>query len=382
MKRGGFLLAIGYMAFAASAQDTTYAREVIRVLTSKSFYGRGYLHNGLKKASAYLADELKKNGAAPLFNDSYLQPFFFDVNTFPKRLELKIDGKLLRPGIDYLAQPESGSASGRFALTQKDSVTYLSTTDKALTIHLEKKLMFSVAHEALPWCAIQLLRNGPYTNTTMATAEVRVKNRLQKNFANNNVGGFLHGQHTDDTLVIFTAHYDHLGGMGQVYFPGASDNASGTSMVLNLLRYYRAHPPKYKTLFILFAGEEAGLLGSKHFVESAVVDLKKVKFVINLDLLGTGDNGIMVVNGAIHEREFELLNRINAEQGLVKEIRKRGKARNSDHYWFTEAGVPAFFIYTLGGNTYYHDVRDKAETLPLTDYVDVVKLITGFVSRL
>ena len=104
--------------------------------------------------------------------------------------------------------------------------------------------------------------------------------------------------------------------------------------------------------------------------------------MINLDLLGTGDDGIMVVNGAIHEREFELLNRINAEQGLVKEIRKRGKARNSDHYWFTEAGVPAFFIYTLGGNTYYHDVRDKAETLPLTDYVDVVKLITGFVSRL
>jgi Zn-dependent M28 family amino/carboxypeptidase len=113
------------------------------------------------------------------------------------------------------------------------------------------------------------------------------------------------------------------------------------------------------------------------------VDLKKIKFLINLDLLGTGDDGIMVVNGAIHEKEFEVLNTINAEKKLVKDIRKRGKAKNSDHYWFTEAGVPAFFIYTLGGKTtYYHDVMDKAETLPLTDYMDVMTLIELFVEKL
>ena len=86
----------------------------------------------------------------------------------------------------------------------------------------------------------------------------------------------------------------------------------------------------------------------------------------------------MVVNGAIHEKEFAVLTKIKADQKLVKEIKKRGKAANSDHYWFSEAGVPCFFIYTMGGITAYHDVLDVEKTLPLTDYVDVFKLLTLF----
>jgi hypothetical protein len=99
-------------------------------------------------------------------------------------------------------------------------------------------------------------------------------------------------------------------------------------------------------------------------------------------LLGTGDDGIMVVNGAILTKEFETLVKINEEKKLVKEVRKRGKARNSDHYWFTEAGVPAFFIYTLGGTTSYHDIYDTEKQLPLTDYEDVFRLLTEFVRHL
>jgi hypothetical protein len=86
----------------------------------------------------------------------------------------------------------------------------------------------------------------------------------------------------------------------------------------------------------------------------------------------------MVVNGAVHETEFNKLTLINNTQRLVKEIRKRGKARNSDHYYFSEAGVKAFFIYTLGGTTAYHDVQDVEKNLPLTDYRDVFKLILEF----
>ena len=99
-------------------------------------------------------------------------------------------------------------------------------------------------------------------------------------------------------------------------------------------------------------------------------------------MLGTGEDGIMVVNGAIHQKEFDLLNKINEEKNLVKEIRKRGKASNSDHYYFSEAGVPCFFIYTMGGIKAYHDVYDIEKTLPLTDYGDVFKLITEFVERI
>jgi Zn-dependent M28 family amino/carboxypeptidase len=182
---------------------------------------------------------------------------------------------------------------------------------------------------------------------------------------------------------MFSAHYDHLGGMGkETFFPGANDNASGVSALLNLIAYYTKHPPKYKTLFLFFAGEEAGLMGSHYFAESKAVDLKKIKFLINLDLLGTGDDGIMVVNGALHEKEFTLLNVVNSEKQLVKEIKKRGKAKNSDHYWFSEAGVPCFFIYTLGGVASYHDVFDVEKTLPLTDYKDVITLLIDFANAL
>jgi hypothetical protein len=90
----------------------------------------------------------------------------------------------------------------------------------------------------------------------------------------------------------------------------------------------------------------------------------------------------MVVNGYTFEKQFGLLESINKEKNLVKEIKRRGKASNSDHYWFSEAGVPCFFIYTLGGIKAYHDIYDIAKTLPLTDYVDVFKLVTEFTDRL
>ncbi|MEO8762057.1 MAG: M28 family peptidase, partial [Bacteroidia bacterium] len=181
-------------------------------------------------------------------------------------------------------------------------------------------------------------------------------------------------------VIMFTAHYDHLGMMGsKTYFPGANDNASGVSMLLNLVKYYTKNPPKYKTVFVFFAGEEAGLLGSKYFTENPPFELSKIKFLINLDLLGTGDEGITVVNATVFKSQFELLKKINAEKNYLPLVKPRDKAHNSDHYWFTERGVPSFFIYTMGGIKAYHDVYDVSKTLPLTKYKAVFNLLTDFI---
>lgn len=364
------------------SQDTAYARQVIKFLTSEKCYGRGYLKNGLKVAANYIVDELKMQNTKPLFASGYYQLFRFNVNTFPGKVRLKIDGRRLIPGSDFIVSPESKGLKGTYSLRKKDSVTYLSQTkEMPLLLQLKKKLTASVAQETADYCQIDVLNKSDYTS--IQSVEVDIENKLVKDFPNNNICAFIPGGYNNDSMIVFSAHYDHLGGMGKkTFFPGANDNASGVSVLLNLANYYKIHPPKYKTLFLFFAGEEAGLIGSHYFTESKVIDLKKIKFLINLDLLATGDDGIMVVNGAIQEKEFTLLNKINAEHQLVKEIKKRGKAKNSDHYWFSEAGVPCFFIYTLGGVTYYHDVLDKAETLPLTDYIDVMRLITLFVERL
>ena len=183
--------------------------------------------------------------------------------------------------------------------------------------------------------------------------------------------------------MIFTAHYDHLGGMGkQVYFPGANDNASGTALLLMLTRYYSQHPPKYSVVFIAFAGEEAGLIGSEYFVNHPLIPLKKIRFLTNLDLMGNGEEGITVVNATEFSKEFELLKKISNDNKLLATVNPRGKAKNSDHYWFTEKGAPSFFIYTLGKRKDYHDVNDIAATLPLYKMDDLQTLLVHFTDAL
>ena len=98
--------------------------------------------------------------------------------------------------------------------------------------------------------------------------------------------------------------------------------------------------------------------------------------------MGTGDEGMMVVNGAIHTKEFDLLLHFNEENKLLPAIKKRGKAANSDHYFFSQKGVPSFFFYTLGGINAYHDIYDIPSTLPLTKYKEVFELINGFIKLL
>ena len=103
---------------------------------------------------------------------------------------------------------------------------------------------------------------------------------------------------------------------------------------------------------------------------------------MNLDIMGSGEDGITAVNATLFENEFNLLNKINEEDQLLKKIKKRGPAANSDHYWFTEAGVPAFFIYTMGPNKNYHDVFDLYEELSFKEYDDITKLLVRFVEEL
>jgi Zn-dependent M28 family amino/carboxypeptidase len=174
-----------------------------------------------------------------------------------------------------------------------------------------------------------------------------------------------------------------LGGLGKdTYFPGANDNASGVSLLLNLAKYYAKHPQPYTIGFILFSGEEAGLVGSKYFSENPLVNLNKIRFLTNTDLAGTGIDGITVVNATIFPKEFKMMQDINGANQYVAAINSRGKAANSDHYWFTEKGIPSFFFYTLGGIKAYHDVFDISATLPLNKHENLLKLMINFNEKL
>lgn len=372
-----------FITFSLKAQDSAYARKIINTLCSKRFAGRGYVNNGLDVAAKFIVGELKRYKAEPLFNTGYFQWFDINVNTFPRKMSVKINGKSLKPGIDFIVSDESKGLKGKFSLEKKDSVTYIGNNkERILALMLKRKLTFSVSTNVAEYCSVELLNNNNYKD--IKTAEVNIENKLLTKYICKNICAYINGTAlSNDTVIMLTAHYDHLGMMGsKTYFPGANDNASGVSMLLDLVKHYSKHPPKYKTVFVFFAGEEAGLLGSKYFTEHSVFELSKIKFLINLDLLGTGDEGITVVNATEFKTRFDELKQINSDKNYLPLVKPRGKAQNSDHYWFTEKGVPSFFIYTMGGIKAYHDVYDRPETLPLTKYKEVFKLLVDFITTI
>jgi hypothetical protein len=373
------LVSLCSFSFAQQA-DIVLAKKVLEKLTSKEMAGRGYVKKGGEKAAAYLNTTFKDYGLKPLNKHSYSQFFTTPINTFPGKMSVVADGKLLIPGVHYIVSPDSKGISDIFTLQQKDSVTWLgydSSEQSMLAVKTEKKLTWSASTKESPYTLIELLKDS--FPKGVKNMDVQIESKLEKEFKLQNVCGFIKGTRQPDSFLVFTAHYDHLGMMGSAtMFPGANDNASGVSMLINLVDYYSKHKPAYSVAFICFAGEEAGLLGSKYYTEHPLFPLNKICFLVNLDLLGTGDEGITVVNATEYKNDFELLKQINEKEKLLSLIKPRGKAANSDHYWFTEKGVPAFFIYTMGGIKAYHDVFDKYETLPLTKYTEVKKLLVEF----
>ena len=363
-----------------SAQNITIAKQLVDTLTSTTMWGRGYTKDGNEKAALFLKNYYSMAGLTPLDGKDFYQHFSYPVNTFPKNMELTINGKTLKPGIDFIVSPESKGSKTKGILLQKDS-TIFADGDKRIILELKNKLTWSAETYVKDYTAIDILKTS--LTEIPKTYTVNIVSKFIPSFKTANICAAVKGTALPDSFIFITAHYDHLGGMGKdTYFPGANDNASGTALLLGLANYFVHHPQPYTIAFISFTGEEAGLIGSKYFVEHPLVPLNKIKFLFNLDLEGTGVEGATVVNSAIYKKEYSLLKQINDQYKLLPVINERGKAANSDHYWFSEHGVPSFLSYTLGGIKAYHDVFDIAATLPMDHYESLLKLLEEFVLQI
>ncbi|HNL33721.1 MAG TPA: M28 family peptidase [Bacteroidia bacterium] len=403
-----YVLLCTHLVFAQ--QDD--ARKVITELSSEKYFGRGYLKHGDKKAAHFIKKRFCKLGLKPV-DDKWFQHFTHPVNRFPKNVSLTTDTKSWIPGKEFLIHHQSPSANGTWPIAWADSAEIISSLNNdfdscyvitrqvfsklqkeitSLLFKRKKGVLVILEPHKLTWSVGTSVFNIPVIEVydslfSRQTKSITVHADAEFNaqYNSKNVIGIITGNKIPDSLIVITAHYDHLGGMGnKTFFPGANDNASGVAMLLSLAEYFSKQENRqpYSILFIAFAGEEAGLQGSKYYTEHPLLPLSKIRFLINLDLLGTGDEGIMVVNATEFERDFSILQSINDTAKYVSNVGKRGKAKNSDHYYFSEKGVPAFFIYTLGGVTWYHDVMDKSETLPLTKYNNVFQLLKSFIIAL
>jgi aminopeptidase YwaD len=415
LKQSFLVFVLAFCVIEADAQqEKKWLRHQINILAGTPMQGRGYVNKGVEKAAGYLSRKFQEFGLVSFAGDSnYYQHYSFAVNTFPGEIYLKLNRKELNAGSDYIVHAGSSpcdvrnlkvkpfelreikdslawaEVKGKFSnkrailLRNTDTVAkYLKTTVRSLVKTLPAGIYIIPQHGKITW-TVATEKISPtilYAEDTVMPKKVRrltakVETKFIPDFKSRNVAGYVPGKR-GDSFIVFCAHFDHLGKMGKTtLFPGAHDNASGTALMLYLASYFGSNPQNDNVAFIGFSGEEAGLLGSKYFVNNPLFPLGKIKMVINMDMTGDAREGITVVNGQEQKQVSALLDEINEKKSYLPKINIREQTQNSDHYHFSKAGVPAIFIFGLGGKPYYHDVFDKPQELSLDNIDNLAKLL-------
>ena len=199
-----------------------------------------------------------------------------------------------------------------------------------------------------------------------------------------NIIGMVEGAEEKGQFIVISAHYDHLGIVDSMIYPGADDNASGTSAVLELARIFsksgkESGKLKRSILFAFFSGEENGLLGSSYFVKNPVVPLQNIVANLNIDMIGRIDslhestdtiNYVYVIGADKLSDELYSINEKNNDKGprllLDYHFDEPGEPNRfyerSDHYHFAEKNIPVIFYFS-GVHSDYHKPTDTLDKI-------------------
>jgi hypothetical protein len=142
-----------------------------------------------------------------------------------------------------------------------------------------------------------------------------------------------------DEYIVIGAHLDHLGVQGTEYFPGADDNGSGSTALLSIAKAVAANPtkPKRSILFMWFAAEEIGLVGSAHYVNNPILPLEKMICMLNVDMVGRNEEK-QNEPASENERSLHLVGSQKGDQSLHAMILEANKSINFE-FEFDEEGV-------------------------------------------
>jgi Zn-dependent M28 family amino/carboxypeptidase len=199
-----------------------------------------------------------------------------------------------------------------------------------------------------------------------------------------NVVGMLPGKSKPDEIVLFSAHFDHLGinrnQKKDSILNGANDDASGVTALLLLAEYFAKKGDNERTiLFCAFSGEELGLKGSANFIN--YLNPEKVIAGINIEMIGVPQYGInnVFITGTQYSSLPSILNQRSKEMGIkVKpepDLRKRLFQR-SDNYTFVKAGVPAHTIMSSDDDDKcYHKPCDEVQRINIPHMTQIIRTI-------
>lgn len=233
-------------------------------------------------------------------------------------------------------------------------------------------------------------QSAEYSQTTVDLTSDIVRTRKSVR----NVIGALPGgdPKLKEQWVVVGAHYDHLGLggrnslapalTGQIHH-GADDNASGTAGVIELARIAEDQPQhrRRSLLFMAFAGEEIGLLGSSWFVNHPTVPLANVDAMLNMDMIGRMVNDRLYVGGVGTSPGLKpLLESVDQRQSPKLVFSETGYG-SSDHTSFNAKKIPVLFFFS-GLHTDYHKPSDTAEKINAAGAMEVLSLVYGVMDHL
>ena len=223
--------------------------------------------------------------------------------------------------------------------------------------------------------------DGYYQNFKAKVRKVVVPDSIRDS---RNVIGFL--DNGSQNTIVIGAHYDHIGegkqgslkdstAYGKIH-NGADDNASGVAGLLELARHFTQNNEKepFNFLFISFGAEELGLVGSRYFVAHPTIDLSKVHFMLNMDMIGrlNKESGVAII-GYGSSPEFEsIFSGINKENHVKYYTGYEGRG-GSDQTSFYEKDIPVLFFHT-GGHEDYHKPTDDANKVDYESLKGILEL--------
>ncbi|MBK7212545.1 MAG: M28 family peptidase [Bacteroidales bacterium] len=220
---------------------------------------------------------------------------------------------------------------------------------------------------------------------------------IQQKVTARNVVGLLKSSNTalNDEYIVIGAHYDHLGWGGEnsgsrlpeehAIHNGADDNASGTAGVLELAAKLASIRDVLgrSIIFIAFDGEEMGLLGSKEFTKHPTVDLKKIKTMINMDMIGRlnpASNAISVGGTGTSTESDTLIAMLSMNRSFESKRSPDGYGP-SDHAAFYSENIPVFY-FTTGAHDEYHTPSDDADKIAYDGEVEILGMVLDLAQEL
>ncbi|HEX5731743.1 MAG TPA: M28 family peptidase [Blastocatellia bacterium] len=270
----------------------------------------------------------------------------------------------------------SGAGQGRLIDPENRVANFATSSPPFVTVHAPAAIKL---YDAMPTGATQ-------TNMTVKLPDFRERPVMLRN-----VAGLLRGSDAalKDTCVLVTAHYDHIGARpqeGDGIYNGANDDGSGTVAVIEIAAALATmkQRPRRSILFVLFFGEEKGLLGSRYYGRHPIFPIEKTVADINLEQVGRtdSDEGPQVGTASLTGFDYSDVGAIIKEAGSLTGVRVYKHERNSDAYFgrsdnqaLADQGVPAHTLCVAFSYPDYHGVGDHWEKIDYANMEKVARMV-------